>query len=148
MLATVVLRRLKTRLDGLPALPFPPGIDFTFNSVTLQLANVGSTARTVTVEIHADLNGSPGRILQTLSVINLTAKTTSASYTFVPSTPVTLSAGQTYWIVVYASNNSQWVGSEPSQPPSGMFTFVGYESSLSNGQVWNSSKNPQNKLSY
>src|SRR5215216_3094444 len=124
----------------------PAGSDYLFNSVTLQLANIGSTARTVTVEIHADLNGRPGRILQTLSTISMAANAASASYLAVPSLPVMLAAEQTYWIVVYASNNTQWIGSDPAQSPVGMFTFVGYQSSLNYGQSWASSKNPQNKL--
>jgi hypothetical protein len=81
-----------------------------------------------------------------LSAIPLEAHTTSASYTTAPSLPVTLTAGKTYWIVVYASNNSQWIGSDPIQNPTGMFTFVGYQSSLNHGQTWTTSKSPQNKL--
>src|SRR4051794_10573608 len=74
----------------------PAGNDYTLSAITFQLANIGSTARTVTTEIHADLNSRPGRILQTLSAIPLEAHTTSASYTTAPSLPVTLTAGKTY----------------------------------------------------
>ena len=124
----------------------PAGIDYTLNSVTLQLANIGSTTRTVIVEIHADLNSDPGEVIATLPLINLEANVTSASYITTVTSTLTLTAGKTYWIVVYASNNAQWIGSDPVQAPTGMFTFVGYQASSDGGTTWANSKNNQNKL--
>ncbi len=123
----------------------PADNDFTLNFVTLQLANIGSSDRSVVVEIWVDGNKNPGELVETLHPISL-APDAAGNFTTEPPTPLTLSAGKTYWLVVYATNNSQWIGSEPSQPPSGLFGFVGYQSSSNGGVTWSNSKNPQSKL--
>ncbi len=124
----------------------PGGNDYTLNSLTLQLANPGASARSVTPALYDDSSGHPGTLIQTFDAMNLAGSAASASYTSAPSAAVTLTNGTTYWIVVSASNNSSWEGTNPLQAPSGTFTFVGYRTSSNAGSTWASTASPQNKV--
>ena len=123
----------------------PTDSDFRLNFVTLQLANIGSKDRSVVVEIWSDADKNPGELVQALQPI-LLAPEAAGNFTTEPLAALTLEAGKTYWLVVYATNNSQWIGSEPAQAPSGLFGFVAYQSSSDGGSTWSNSKSPLNKF--
>ena len=124
----------------------PAGNDYTLNSLTLQLANPGGSARSVTPALYNDNSGNPGTLVQTFDIMNLAASAASASYTSSPSAAVTLTNGTTYWIVVSATNNSSWVGTNPLQAPSGTFTSVGYRTSSNAGTTWATNASTLNKV--
>lgn len=125
----------------------PSGNDYTLNSITLQLANPGSTARSVTPAIYTNSGGNPGTLIQSFNAINLAGSATSAGYTVSPAAAVTLTNGQTYWIVVSATNNSSWEGTNPLTSPLGTFVFVGYRRTSSGGASWATTTSPENKIS-
>lgn len=85
---------------------FTAGSSYSVSQVTLQLEKVGAPTGTITVSIFND-NGSNNVGASDLGdsgTLNTASLTTSyLSYTFVWSTPVALTSGTKYWIVVAPS---------------------------------------------
>jgi hypothetical protein len=86
---------------------FRPSITTVLNKVSLKLKKFGSPSN-VTVRILADNNGSPNKN-QVLASGVLSASTVTSSYSFVDiafSNSPSLTAGNTYWIMIDTSSNS------------------------------------------
>ena len=77
---------------------FTVGTDFstwTLDSVDIKALNLGATTDFI-VELHADNAGTPSvAALLTFTGAN---PTSTGNYNFIPSTPLTLTAGTTYWL--------------------------------------------------
>lgn len=73
---------------------FVPGADATFDAVTLQVS-LNPPSAGLTLKLYADASGSPAA--SALADLQLD---TGARFT--PATPLTLSAGSTYWVVATA----------------------------------------------
>lgn len=88
------------------AFPFTPTTTTSLNLIDLGLAPQ-SQSSTVTVELHADLSGVPGNILETWSTTMPQSGTSAAPLTRLTSVQhPTLSSLNTYWIVATSSTNA------------------------------------------
>ncbi|MEM2591152.1 MAG: choice-of-anchor R domain-containing protein, partial [Thermofilaceae archaeon] len=65
------------------------------------LAKSGSPSGTLYVRLYSDNNNVPGSSLATIGSLSVTSLTTSPTeYTFTPASPISLTQGTKYWIVV------------------------------------------------
>ncbi|MEM1966914.1 MAG: choice-of-anchor R domain-containing protein [Nitrososphaerota archaeon] len=71
------------------------------------LAKSGSPSGTLYVRLYSDNNNVPGSSLATIGSLSVTSLTTSPTeYTFTPASPISLTQGTKYWIVVEYSGGS------------------------------------------
>lgn len=110
-----------------------PGQDYTLDRVTLSLNVTGLTVDPL-VRIFDDGGGFPGNLVAELADPPITS-TGIAEYPFSPTSPVTLEAGKTYWVVVYnvGGDSMDWKASSPSQIPTGVATHAGALFSTTSG---------------
>ncbi|MCA9287161.1 MAG: hypothetical protein KDA05_01165, partial [Phycisphaerales bacterium] len=104
----------------------PAGDSYDLDDVVLRL-DITNTLSTPIVQIWSDSGAQPSSLLATLDnpVFTLTG---IDNYSFSPSSPLTLDAGSSYWIVAYAPAGSptySWKGSSPSQLPTGLASHLG-----------------------
>jgi hypothetical protein len=106
----------------------PAGTDYFLDQVVLRM-RIMDAANAPVVAIWSDSGGTPSAVLETLTNPAFTAGVV-ADYVFTPPSQVTLTAGQTYWIVVHnqstGADSFHWMASSPGQTPTGTATSAGY----------------------
>lgn len=110
----------------------PAGSNYLLTDVILRLQL--ATTSVPQVAIYGTTAGNPGTLLQTLANPTLTANAV-VDLTFTSSSPLTLAAGTTYWVVVSnaatVDDGFSWYASNPAVTPTGIATSAGYR--FSNG---------------
>jgi hypothetical protein len=112
-----------TRNKGM-GFTMPAGDDYTLDYVTLRLETAAGIAPIV--EIWSNAGGVPGAAIETLTNPTF-ASSGIANYDFT-STGITLTAGESYWIVAYGPAGVagyNWKASSPAQIPTGLATHLG-----------------------
>jgi hypothetical protein len=109
---------------------FMPAANTPLSSIQVVLfPGSGATASGASMAIFNDNGGKPGTAIQALTLTSPTSFTDQAqgTYTFSPSSPITLTAGTTYWVVLkwLAGFSFQWEDSDPQDSYTGSgATFV------------------------
>jgi hypothetical protein len=110
----------------------PGGLPYTLDFVTLRLDFFNSDSLPM-VQLYNSVNNNPGSLLQTLQ--NPAFTVGLGNYQFSPTSPLTLTSGETYWIVVWnnasVANSFRWMANSPSIAPTGIATNAGFR--FSNG---------------
>ncbi|MBX3365159.1 MAG: hypothetical protein KF866_10365 [Phycisphaeraceae bacterium] len=103
----------------------PSGDDYLLTSVTVRL-DVTNLGAMPLVRIFDNVGSLPTNQLAVLDVPPITS-TGIADYVCTPSTPFTLEAGRTYWLVVWNSGTASihWKASSPIQLPTGIASHFG-----------------------
>lgn len=114
--------------DRSKAMGFTMGAtSFALDSLSLHLWFISSSPVTPVVRLFDDAGGAPGLELLAFTnpVLPVGHEDFPADYTFLPSLPFTLAAGEPYWIVVHQletdSGNLGWMSNDPPTTPSGPF---------------------------
>lgn len=110
----------------------PAGQDYFLDSADVRL-EIGGLAVDPLVRIFNDVGGAPTSELVELQDPALGVGIDT--YSFTPSSPFVLEAGQTYWLVVYntGGDNLNWKASSPSETPTGLASHAGSLFSTSAG---------------
>lgn len=99
------------------------------------------TSMDVTVTIHShDGTATPGPVIATIATETVTG-VAATIIDFVPTMPILLNAGQTYWFMVSAADmqSGTWRRNMANTPPiDSVFSFVEYSYSVGGG-VWSTS---------
>jgi hypothetical protein len=98
--------------------------DYTFDDVILRfaVATVAPSPSQVDVAIYSNSGANkPGTMLVDTTGPASFLANTSANYTYTPVSPLTFTAGTTYWLVVHYTGSFafQWKQSNPEVDPSG-----------------------------
>jgi hypothetical protein len=105
----------------------PAGPDYLLDSVELRLEFFNLSSVPV-IEIYDDNGGAPSAPLTTLA--NPSFSVGTATYAFTPSSPLTLTGGNTFWVVASnaatVANSYRWLASSPAITPTGIATSAGY----------------------
>jgi hypothetical protein len=115
------------------------GTSRSLQSVTLSLGKAADgTIGTFQVELRNDNSSTPGTVIATLTGESNPLPLTATTYSYTPSSEVTLSAGTKYWVVAEATTTSgsytwNWTSSPFSSGAAG--TLGGFSESL-NGGPW------------
>lgn len=102
------------------AVGFTPNASSQLTVAHLRLS-VFNVNETIVVSIFNNNAGKPGSLLQTLINPTFTASQ-RMSYAFMPSAPLSLTSGTTYWLVLQYTAGGQaltWIESNPQSSPSG-----------------------------
>jgi len=101
-----------------PSVSFSPGLaDFAFGFVAgtdpnyLDLVSAsfglsGAASPTVTADLYSNASGVPGSQINSLGTASVGS--TAGLATFTPGSPITLTASETYWIVLSAPSALNW----------------------------------------
>lgn len=117
-------------LDNSKAAGFtmPAGTGYFLDTVVMRLEII-EAANNPVVQIWSNSGGIPGTPLVTLTNPPFTIGGIF-SYAFTPPSPVTLEAGQTYWVVIYndsaGADRFEWFANSPAITPAGLATNAGY----------------------
>jgi hypothetical protein len=105
----------------------PAGDDYLLDSATLRLNLSGTDVHPIVQLWSNSVSNLPGSPLTTLANPSFSAAGI-ADYTFSPSSPFTLAASNTYWLVTYgtgAGNSFDWMADGSGITPTGVATHFG-----------------------
>lgn len=109
---------------------------FDITSVVFNLTNSGAATGTLSVDLYDDNAGDPGSILATSSTINVaTIPGTQTDETFTFASPVTLTAGQRYYLIMKVTGGAS-LGALSSYGVNIHVENVDIVFSVTNGATW------------
>ena len=106
----------------------------------VQIRLTGGVPDGITFQLRGDANGQPSdNVLFTFSQSDISGLATK-TYMFPATSPFTLTAGGTFWLVGFTSSSSaRWVDSDPPISPLGTAAMFGqYKESSNGGTSWSS----------
>lgn len=114
----------------------PAGDDYTLNEVTVRLHDTSNGGTPFTLAVYDDAAGLPGSAVATIG--SGTGTGTFDLYTLTPTAPITLQAGETYWITASSSSTDGcafgW-SFDGTDPAGSTFSYTGEQQFLSGS--WN-----------
>lgn len=112
---------------------------FSLDSATL---TIGKRSDDFYLSLHSDNSGKPGSLLLAPNATTPFTNGVLANYSFVPTSPFTLAANSTYWLIAsgngpFSLNNSAWARLLTTAATDPSITSAGYRTTTDAGNTWN-----------